>query len=117
MKRVEVAGDLYHGRVLSCDRYVGRAAPGLKRSRYANPFPAKVYGLDECLRLYRAYMTGTLTEAELAAAPPWARLEYATGTPLKGAVQDLAGHDLACWCPLDQPCHADILIELIGETA
>jgi len=24
----------------------------------------------------------------------------------------LRGHDLACWCPLDQPCHADILLEL-----
>jgi hypothetical protein len=25
---------------------------------------------------------------------------------------DLVGHDLACWCPLDQPCHADVLLEL-----
>jgi hypothetical protein len=25
---------------------------------------------------------------------------------------DLAGHDLACWCPLDQPCHADVLLDL-----
>lgn len=24
----------------------------------------------------------------------------------------LAGHDLACWCPLDEPCHADVLLEL-----
>lgn len=23
----------------------------------------------------------------------------------------LAGRDLACWCPLDQPCHADVLLE------
>lgn len=20
--------------------------------------------------------------------------------------------DLACWCPLDQPCHADVLLEI-----
>lgn len=26
----------------------------------------------------------------------------------------LQGHDLACWCPLDQPCHADVLIQEIG---
>lgn len=26
--------------------------------------------------------------------------------------QDLAGHDLAFWCPLDQPCHADVLLEI-----
>jgi hypothetical protein len=24
----------------------------------------------------------------------------------------LRGHDLACWCPLDVPCHADVLLEL-----
>lgn len=24
----------------------------------------------------------------------------------------LAGRDLACWCPLDQPCHADVLLAL-----
>lgn len=24
----------------------------------------------------------------------------------------LGGHDLACWCPLDQPCHADVLLRL-----
>jgi hypothetical protein len=23
----------------------------------------------------------------------------------------LRGKDLACWCPLDQPCHADVLLE------
>lgn len=27
-------------------------------------------------------------------------------------VAELAGRDLACWCPLDQPCHADVLLEL-----
>jgi hypothetical protein len=24
---------------------------------------------------------------------------------------ELRGKDLACWCPLDQPCHADVLLE------
>ena len=27
-------------------------------------------------------------------------------------VATLRGKDLACWCPLDQPCHADVLLEL-----
>lgn len=27
-------------------------------------------------------------------------------------IHELTGHDLACWCPLDQPCHADVLLEL-----
>lgn len=29
--------------------------------------------------------------------------------------QHLHGHDLACWCPLDHPCHADVLLELANE--
>lgn len=28
---------------------------------------------------------------------------------------ELAGHDLACWCPLDQPCHADVLLEIANH--
>lgn len=24
----------------------------------------------------------------------------------------LRGKNLACWCPLDQPCHADVLLDL-----
>lgn len=28
------------------------------------------------------------------------------------ALSRLAGRDLVCWCPLDQPCHADVLLEL-----
>lgn len=26
--------------------------------------------------------------------------------------EHLRGNDLACYCPLDQPCHADVLLEL-----
>ena len=28
------------------------------------------------------------------------------------AAHELAGKDLACWCPLSSPCHADVLLEL-----
>jgi hypothetical protein len=27
-------------------------------------------------------------------------------------VTELRGHDLCCWCPTDQPCHADALLQL-----
>jgi hypothetical protein len=27
-------------------------------------------------------------------------------------IEELRGKDLACWCPLDQPCHADVLLEI-----
>lgn len=28
---------------------------------------------------------------------------------------ELAGKNLACWCPLDMPCHADVLLQLANE--
>jgi hypothetical protein len=30
---------------------------------------------------------------------------------------ELRGKDLACWCQLDQPCHADVLLELANKDA
>lgn len=29
-----------------------------------------------------------------------------------GNAHELAGHPLGCWCPLDGPCHADVLLVL-----
>ena len=28
---------------------------------------------------------------------------------------ELAGLDLACWCPLDGPCHADVLLDIANR--
>jgi len=30
-------------------------------------------------------------------------------------LDELRGKNLACWCPLDQPCHADVLLELVNS--
>jgi hypothetical protein len=30
----------------------------------------------------------------------------------KMARRELSGKDLACWCPLDSPCHGDVLLEI-----
>ena len=30
-------------------------------------------------------------------------------------IRELRGKNLACFCPLDQPCHADILLKLANE--
>lgn len=29
--------------------------------------------------------------------------------------QEITGKNLACWCPLNQPCHADVLLELANR--
>ena len=40
------------------------------------------------------------------------------GVPFRGEIRaELAGRDLACWCPLDQPCHATVLLELANGGA
>jgi hypothetical protein len=31
---------------------------------------------------------------------------------MRSALDELRGRNLACWCPLSEPCHADVLIEL-----
>lgn len=35
-----------------------------------------------------------------------------TYPPLDEIRDELAGRNLACWCPIDEPCHADVLLEL-----
>jgi hypothetical protein len=30
-------------------------------------------------------------------------------------LRDIRGKNLACWCGLDQPCHADVLLELANQ--
>jgi len=30
---------------------------------------------------------------------------------------ELRGKNLACWCPLDQPCHADVLLEIANSNS
>ncbi len=33
----------------------------------------------------------------------------------RGNLRDLVGRDLACWCPADRPCHADVLLEHLNR--
>jgi len=106
-RRVKVIGDLYHGRTPDGAIYVGRAAPGLKASPYANPH--KVGGLCRLCYLEHdrqsavdAYDQDFIDHPELLAA----------------ARRDLAGRDLACWCRLDGlPCHADRLLLAVNTYA
>lgn len=48
------------------------------------------------------------------------RLYAEEGLPGLGDGYDpksLRGKNLACWCPLDQPCHADVLLSLANDLA
>jgi hypothetical protein len=97
-RRVRVAGDLFHGRVPDEAVYVGRGAPGLRASRYANPH--KVGACRACGKRHD----------QAGAVAAYAR--YLDGRPdlVAAARQELAGKDLACWCRTGLPCHADVLL-------
>ena len=65
-------------------------------SRWGNPFRLGVDGdRAQCVAAYRR----ALGRGELSFTADDVRRE-------------LAGHDLACWCPLGEPCHADVLLEV-----
>lgn len=75
--------------------YVGRP------TRWGNPFKVGDL-LQGSLLLISAPLAVDLFEVYLRHRPILQR----------AVVAELAGHDLACWCPLDAPCHADILLGL-----
>lgn len=68
------------------------------------------------MRWYRA------VHPDLRAADLERLMEYRRAVALATGATNMAeyaaialrGHDLVCWCPLDQPCHADVLLELVG---
>ncbi len=70
-------------------------------TRWGNPFAAGKNGVAdraEAVRLFR----------ELTSKPDWAVGEMSQQT----VRVDLRGKNLACWCSLDGPCHADVLLEI-----
>jgi hypothetical protein len=41
----------------------------------------------------------------------WLRNSRGPSAPTDQDIAALRGKTLMCWCPLDQPCHADVLLE------
>jgi len=84
--------------------YVGRP------SKWGNPFDWQRYGRDEAVwRFGRALILR-------------ARYQDDTGKHVGVRItqssvrSELRGKNLACWCPVDQPCHADVLLRVANET-
>jgi len=70
--------------------YVGRP------TKWGNPFrPGPGLTRKQMVAKYRAYL---LARDDLVAALP-----------------ELRGRDLACWCKLDEDCHADVLLDLANR--
>ena len=79
--------------------YVGR--PG----RFGNPFDVEGDDHTEAVEWFKWWLDGELQA-------PW---DSRHGPTVKAAIIDLRGKDLACWCRLDQPCHADVLLKLANK--
>lgn len=47
---------------------------------------------------------------------PWPKGKIpAQWTTVEDVRRELRGKDLCCWCALDQPCHADVLLEIANK--
>ena len=79
-----------------------------RSTKWGNPFVVGSHGTRaECVDLFRKLLAGYLC---LSTGDPSKQQEY-----LAMARRDrgqLRGKNLACWCPLDAPCHADVLLQL-----
>lgn len=84
-------------------------------SRYGNPFRVVKSG-DGWVVLDRYGRPRTFSEYAKPAAVKIAiilyRDELAASGVRRKAARDLRGYNLACWCQLDEACHADVLLAL-----
>jgi len=70
--------------------YVGRG------SKFGNAFTVEQYGREKVVQLYRDYIGHPNSPHGFE----------------PHEIEQLRGKNLACWCKLDEPCHADVLLEL-----
>lgn len=99
-------------------------------SRFANPFKITVlsarnyyvvflpdsYEGTLAHRILHSRKYSHLTQREAHALAVECYRELLERRPLPGRdLEDLRGKDLACYCPLDLPCHADVLLELANR--
>ena len=94
---------------------VSVARPGLM----GNPFKVGVHGTARhCVQSYRRLLTGSVSLRRHNMLRILKGMEgrgEAHVAEMKARIPDLRGKNLACWCPLDAPCHADVLIELANK--
>jgi hypothetical protein len=85
--------------------YVGRP------SVWGNPFDAALLGNQGAVNAYLVHLSSYFGWESRMLRRAFRPLPVES-TALREWIAPLRGKDLACWCPLDQPCHADILLEL-----
>lgn len=86
--------------------YVGRG------TRWGNPFRIGQPDADDCMTCSDANEAVAKYRSELTTFNGTVNFTGCTAEEIR---QELRGKDLACWCPLDQPCHADVLLEIAND--
>lgn len=77
-------------------------------TRWGNPFKVgdRLRGTDDAPWI-------VIFNREQAVAIYRSFMDHQIGSTFRAAVvAELRGKNFACWCPLDQPCHADVLLEI-----
>ncbi len=79
-----------------------------RTTKWGNPF---VIGTDgdraQCIELYERFVT--------ADAPTERADVLAARRVVQSSLAEIAGKNLACWCPQEGPCHGDILLRLANS--
>ncbi|MEO1989662.1 MAG: DUF4326 domain-containing protein [Martelella sp.] len=90
------------------------ARPGL----FGNPFVVGRHGdAAQCVDYFKRIMAGEVVERGLYDIKPDALAQVTAAVRCGERLTELKGFNLACWCRLDAPCHADALLKLACEDA
>ena len=80
-----------------------------RTTKWGNPFQVSRDGTRlQCVEQYRVLLSGYGSlgnRVSFAEQQSYAQF-------ILGNIRKLHGKNLACWCALDRPCHADVLLEL-----
>lgn len=83
-----------------------------RSTRWGNPFVVGEHGSRAyCVDLYRLLMSGWVC---VSCGLP-VGVQEASYAYVKRNRHRIKGKNLACWCPLNQPCHADVLLEIAND--
>ncbi len=80
---------------------------------WGNPFVVRT-DLEPGAKIGASYSAVPTVDDAIACFRLWAE---ADADYIARARKNLCGKDLACFCPLNDPCHADVLLELANPKA
>ncbi len=89
-------------------------------TRFGNPWTVKgavevgynpAHAQQYCVDLFREWLTDPRSLTHMMTDSDVLRQQIIEGLP------ELRGKNLACFCRLDQPCHAEVLLELANKPA